>query len=186
MEEILKTDDFNVEQEDLDYMLGNNDVYFLPYLMGERSPHNDVNARGCFIGMRPDTSRKQMTLAVMEGVAFALLDCVEVAKKSGLKITSSKICGGGAKSDIWKKIIANVFGVPLYMPNVEEGPAYGASILAMVGAGEYNSVQDAVEQIVGIKEKIEPKKELVELYAKRYQSFIKLYPALKRCFVENF
>lgn len=186
MEEILKTDDFNVEQEDLDYMLGNNDVYFLPYLMGERSPHNDVNARGCFIGMRPDTSRKQMTLAVMEGVAFALLDCVEVAKKSGLKITSSKICGGGAKSDIWKKIIANVFGVPLYMPNVEEGPAYGASILAMVGAGEYNSVQDAVEQIVGIKEKIEPKKEWVELYAKRYQSFIKLYPALKKCFVENF
>ncbi|MBQ1269346.1 MAG: xylulokinase, partial [Clostridia bacterium] len=144
MEQVLQTDNFAAEQEGLEPLLGENDVYFLPYLMGERSPHNDVNARGCFIGMSPDTSRKQLTLAVMEGVAFALRDCLEVAKANGLRIAATKICGGGAKSGIWKKVISNVFGVPVYALSVEEGPAYGAAILAMVGAKEYATVNDAV------------------------------------------
>ena len=164
MEEILQTKDFSLEQEDLEQLLGENDVLFLPYLMGERSPHNDVNARGCFIGMRANTTRKQMTLAVMEGVAFALRDCIEVAKKSGLKIQATKICGGGAKSDIWKKIIANVFGMPVYALSVEEGPAYGAAILAMVGAKEYSCVQEAAANFVKTKETIQPTPNLIEKY----------------------
>ena len=182
MEEILQTKDFAAEQEDLDSLLGKNDVFFLPYLMGERSPHNDVNARGCFIGMRPDTARKEMTLAVMEGVAFALRDCVEVAKSSGLRIESTKICGGGAKSGIWKKVIANVFGVPVYALNVEEGPAYGAAILAMVGAGEYESVDSAVEKFVQVKDAVEPSSELIAEYEQKYAKFRKFYPALKNVF----
>ena len=182
MEEILQTKDFVGEQEDLDGLLGKNDVFFLPYLMGERSPHNDVNARGCFIGMRPNTTRKEMTLAVMEGVAFALRDCVEVAKSSGLRIDSTKICGGGAKSDVWKKVIANVFGIPVYALKVEEGPAYGAAILAMVGAGEYETVEAAVEKFVQVQDAVQPSAELTADYERRYEKFRKFYPALKNVF----
>ncbi|MBR2023314.1 MAG: xylulokinase [Clostridia bacterium] len=178
-EEILKTTDFAKEQEGLEEYLGDNDVYFLPYLMGERSPHNDVNAKGCFIGMRMDTTRQQMTLAVMEGVAFALRDCVEVAKANGLEINSTKICGGGAKSDVWKKVISNVLGIPVYALSVEEGPAYGAAILAMVGANEYATVQEAVEKFVTTKDAVFPDKSLTKNYEEKYRRFQKLYPALK-------
>ena len=182
MEEILRTADFAKEQEGLETLLGKNDVYFLPYLMGERSPHNDVNASGCFIGMRPNTTRAQMTLAVMEGVAYALRDCMEVTKASGLKIDGAKICGGGAKSGIWKKVLANVFGVPMSVLNVEEGPAYGAAILAMVGAGEYATVNQATEKLVKIKEMVSPDYCLAEKYDKKYRAFAGLYSALKETF----
>lgn len=182
LENILQTDDYNVEQEGLDGYLGQNTVFFLPYLMGERSPHNDVNAKGAFIGMRPDTTRQQMSLSVMEGVAFALRDCIEIAKSGNLKIKSTKICGGGAKSRVWKTIIANVFGVPVSVLNVEEGPAYGAAILAMVGANEYLSIDDAVNNIVSIKETILPTADLTEKYEQKYLKFKKLYPALKNVF----
>lgn len=182
MEAILQTKNFTEEQENLEELLGENDVYFLPYLMGERSPHNDVNARGCFIGMRPNTTRKQMTLAIMEGVAFALRDCVEVAKASGLRINSTKICGGGAKSEIWKKIISNVFGVPVYALSIEEGPAYGASILAMVGAEEYETVNDAVNALVSRNDAIMPSQALTAKYELQYLHFKKLYPVMKGIF----
>ena len=182
MEEILQTKDFAKEQEGLEDGLGENEVYFLPYLMGERSPHNDVNARGCFIGMRPDTTRAQMTLAVMEGVAFALRDCLEVAKTSGLSIECTKICGGGAKSLIWKKIIANAFGFPVCVLAAEEGPAYGAAILAMVGAKEYPSIDVAAQSMITVKEVLFPTQALVEKYEKRYAKFRQLYPALKNVF----
>ena len=182
MEEILQTNNFIAEQEGLEELLGKNDVFFLPYLMGERSPHNDVNARGCFIGMRPDTTRKEMTLAVMEGVAFALRDCIEVAKTSGLKIANTKICGGGAKSVVWKKIISNVFGIPVSSLQAEEGPAYGAIILAMVGAGEYENVECACDHIIEKKETINPCRSMVEKYQIKYEIFKQMYPALKSVF----
>ena len=121
MDDILKTTAYSDEQQGID-VLGENHVYFLPYLMGERSPHNDADARGAFIGMSMDTSRKDMTQAVMEGVAFGLRDSLEVARKLGIKIDSSKICGGGAKSPLWKKIIANVMNLKLEIMDSEEGP----------------------------------------------------------------
>lgn len=182
MEEILQTKNFEEEQEKLEELLGENDVYFLPYLMGERSPHNDVNARGCFIGMRPDTTRRQMTLAVMEGVAFALRDCVEVAKANGLQIDGTKICGGGAKSEIWKKIIVNVFGVPVYTLSVEEGPAYGAAILAMVGVGEYQTIEQATSELIQMRAGVLPDENISEKYNQRYSIFKDLYSALKSTF----
>lgn len=183
-EQILGTKNFAAEQDGLEKFLGKNDVFFLPYLMGERSQHNDVSARGAFLGMRPDTTRKQMTLAVMEGVAFALRDCMEVAKKSGLTIEKTKICGGGAKSEIWKKIIANVFGIPVSTLCVEEGPAYGAAILAMVGAGEYEDVERATSAIVQVKETVYPDAVLTAAYDKKYQIFKQAYPALKDVFAQ--
>ena len=106
--EILKNDKYEEEQADItDDMLGKNEVFFLPYLMGERSPINDTNATGMFIGLRPNTSRKDMILAILEGVAFAIRDNVEVAKKLGINIEKSTVCGGGAKSKLWMKILAN-------------------------------------------------------------------------------
>ena len=184
VEDILGTCDFANEEKNLDKLLGENGTYFLPYLMGERSPHNDVCARGAFIGMRPDTTREHMVLAVLEGVAFALRDCVEIAKASGVKIDATKICGGGGKSKIWRKIVANVLGIPVLRPQIEEGPSYGGAILAMVGCGEYASVLEATNALIKTKDVTEPTPELVEKYNKKYEAFTKLYPALKAVYKE--
>ena len=181
-DKILQTTDYAKEQEGLEEYLGKNDVYFLPYLMGERSPHNDVNARGAFIGMRPDTTRKQMTLAVLEGVTFALRDCLEAAKKNGIEVNKTKLCGGGAKSPLWRKIVANVMNMPVEIPQTEQGPSYGGAMLAMVGCGEYKTVKDASQAIVKVKETVYPETETAQKYEARYQIFKSLYPALNDVF----
>ncbi len=179
---ILDTTDYRKEQEELDSLLGKNEVFFLPYLMGERSPHNDVNAKGAFIGLRPTVSRGHLTLAVMEGVAFALKDCVEIAKQNGLDIPSTRICGGGAKSKLWRQIISNVLGIPVEVPSIEEGPSYGGAMLAMVASGVYESVQEAADCILSVSEVVYPDENTVSLYAEKYERFTKLYPALKEVF----
>lgn len=183
MEEILKTKDFAKEQSDIDN-LGENNVFFLPYLMGERSPHNDPDAAGTFIGMRMDTKREDMTLAIFEGVTFALRDSLEVARSLGIKIDRTMICGGGAKSPLWKRLVANILNVEVEVPVSEEGPGFGAAILAAVGCGEYESVEKAAKSIIKIKEKIKPEADLVVKYEEKYQKFKKIYPALKDVFKE--
>ncbi len=182
MENILGTDDFDAEQTGLEQKLGKNDIFFLPYLMGERSPHNDVNARGAFIGMRPHTSRGDMTLAVLEGVAFALKDCVEAAKGCGVDIKRTRICGGGSKSSLWRRIVADVLNIPVEVPETEEGPAYGAAMLAMTTCGVYNSADEAASAMNGVKEITYPDTGIAELYKDRYDIFVKMYPALKDVF----
>lgn len=179
---ILQSTDYKKEEAGLDDFLGKNDVCFLPYLMGERSPHNDVTARGAFIGMRPDTTRGMMTLAMLEGVTFALRDCLEAAKKNGAVIPRTKLCGGGAKSKLWRKIVANVMNLPVDIPQTEQGPGFGAAMLAMVGCGEYQTVQEAVEAIVRVKETVLPDSDIAAQYEERYRHFTKLYPALKGLF----
>ena len=183
MEDILKTEDFVGEQQGIDN-LGENKVFFLPYLMGERSPHNDPFARGSFIGMSMDTRREDMTLAILEGVTFALRDSLEVARSLGIEIKKTMICGGGAKSPLWKKLVANIMNVEVEVPVSEEGPGFGAAILAAVGCGEYDNVEAATKAIIKIKEKIKPEEELVLKYEERYQKFKKIYPALKGIFKE--
>ena len=183
MEEILKTKDFAKEQSNIDN-LGENNVFFLPYLMGERSPHNDPDAAGTFIGMRMDTKREDMTLAVFEGVTFALRDSLEVARSLGIKIEKTMICGGGAKSPLWKRLVANILNVEVDVPMSEEGPGFGAAILAAVGCGEYESVEKAAKSIIKIKEKIKPEADLVVKYEEKYQKFKRIYPALKDVFKE--
>jgi len=183
MEEILKTKDFAKEQSDIDN-LGENNVFFLPYLMGERSPHNDPDAAGTFIGMRMDTKREDMTLAIFEGVTFALRDSLEVARSLGIKIDRTMICGGGAKSPLWKRLVANILNVEVEVPVSEEGPGFGAAILAAVGCGEYESVEKAAKSIIKIKEKIKPEADLVVKYEEKYQKFKRIYPALKDVFKE--
>ena len=179
-EEILRTNDFAAEQAEIsENKLGRNDVFFLPYLMGERSPINDAAARALFFGMRMDTSRADLTQAVLEGVAFALRDSVEVARSIGVKVSSSRLCGGGAKSPLWRRIIANVLNISLQIPAAEEGPGYGGAMLAMVGAGLYPSVSDCADALVQYKETVSPEPTLAALYEERYQTFRKLYPAVK-------
>lgn len=181
MEEILHTSNFDKEQKDLERNLGKNHVFFLPYLMGERSPHNDANARGTFIGMSLDTKRSDLTLAVLEGVAFALRDSVEIARKLEIRIERTKVCGGGAKSLLWKRILANVLNMPVDVIENEEGPAMGAAILAAVGCGAFSSVE-ATKNMISVVETIQPEEELVERYQKKYEIFVTLYPQLKGVF----
>ena len=123
-----------------------------------------------------------MTLAVLEGVAFALRDSVELARNSGVKIESTKICGGGAKSEVWRKIVANVLGIPVVRPLIEEGPSYGGAILAMVASGEYSSVSEATSKLVKTKDITYPVAEITEMYNQKYANFKILYPALKNAY----
>ena len=185
MDDIFKTDDYPAEQAPItEDKLGRNRVFFLPYLMGERSPINDTNARGTFTGMSMDTTRADLTQAVLEGVAFAIRDSVEVARSLGIEIKSSKICGGGAKSALWKKIMANVLNVQLQCVASEQGPGLGGAMLAMVACGAYPTVADACNALVSVASTVEPEEELVERYEKRYQQFRKIYPACKELFAD--
>ena len=182
-EEILHTTDYAAQQAAItEDMLGRNDVYFLPYLMGERSPINDTNARGTFMGMRLDTTRQDLVLAVLEGVAFAIRDSFEVAKSLGISIPSTKLCGGGAKSGLWRTVFANVLGIPLELVKTEQGPGYGGAMLAMVGCGQYTSVAAAAEALVEVSQVVDPDPAITARYEDRYQKFRKIYPACKDLF----
>lgn len=180
-EEILKTKDYAAEQAGIS-RLGENQVFYLPYLMGERSPHNNPDARAMFLGMSMDTTREDMTQAVLEGVAFGLRDSFEVAKSLGIRIERTKICGGGAKSILWKKMIANIMGIKVDVIESEEGPALGGAMLAAVGCGEYPDVKTIAEKIVKVVDTIEPEPELTAKYEERYQQFRRIYPTVKGLF----
>ena len=142
MDEIIGTKDYPAEQKPItDDKLGENNVYYLPYLMGERSPHNNPDARALFIGMSMDTTRADMTQAVLEGVAFAIRDSFEVAGDLGINITETKICGGGAKSPLWRKIVANVLNIKVNIIESEEGPGLGGAMVAAVACVYFVSVE---------------------------------------------
>ncbi|MGN0991751.1 MAG: FGGY-family carbohydrate kinase, partial [Candidatus Ventricola sp.] len=183
MDDILGTKDYAGEQAPItDEKLGRNHVYFLPYLMGERSPINDTNARGTFIGMSMDTSRADMTQAVLEGVSFAIRDSVEVAKSLGIPLASSMLCGGGAKSPLWRKILANVLNMPLTIPASEQGPGMGGAMLAMVACGAYDSVEEVCRKLVTVSETVTPDPAIAARYEARYQQFRQIYPALRELY----
>ena len=183
MEDILGSDDYaGLQTQITPDKLGRSHVYFLPYLMGERSPINDTSARGTFIGMTMDTSRADMLQAVLEGVAFAIRDSFEVARSLGIAIPRSMICGGGSKSPLWRQMIADILGIPLDIPVTEQGPGYGGAMLAMVACGVFESVQQAADKLVRVKDTVQPDPERVALYEKRYQQFRQIYPACRELF----
>ena len=181
MEEILNTTEYAAEQAVID-KLGENHVFFLPYLMGERSPHNNPNARATFIGITMDTSRADMTQAVLEGVAFGLRDSFKVIRSLGIDVKTTKSVGGGAKSPLWRKMIANILNVNLEIPAIEEGPSMGGAMLAMVADGTYKDVQEAADAIVKIVATEYPDPELVKKYDECYAKFNELYPTIKPLF----
>jgi len=181
MEDILGDGDYAAEQAKMD-ALGTNPVFFLPYLMGERSPHNDPTARAAFVGMSMDTPRHRMTQAVMEGVLFGLRDSLEVARSQGLTVTASNICGGGARSPLWRAMAANILDLEIRVPAVDEGPALGSAMLAAVGCGEYASVAEAARTLCRTADVILPDPALRERYQERYGIFRRIYPALRETF----
>ena len=183
LENILGTKDYSEEQAAIN-KLGKNHVFFLPYLMGERSPWNDPFARGTFTGITMDTTRADLTQAILEGVAFAVRDMYEFAKKTGVALTSTMICGGGAKSELWRKMICNILNLRVEVPVSEEGPGMGAAMLAMVACGEYSSVEAAAKSIVKVAKSESPDPELVVKYESCYQKFKTIYPAMREVFAK--
>ncbi len=177
LEEIIGNADYTADEASAASAAG--DVIFLPYLSGERSPHNDTTARGAFIGLSATTTRADMSRAIMEGVAFALRDCLEVAKSNGVAPSRATLCGGGAKSRLWRQIVADVLEMPIDILKTEQGPSLGGAVLAMVGAGEYSSVTEASRAIAEIKETVEPNPAAFARYRKLYDSYRRLYPAIK-------
>ena len=159
--------------------LGKNTVFFAPYLSGERCPHNDTAVRGAFFGLSANTSREEMSLAVLEGVAFAFRDCLELCAASGVKITQSTLCGGGAKSTIWRQILCDVLNISLQTVATEQGVSFGASILAMVACGEYASVEQAAKAVVHKNTVAKPSSSEVAAYNEMYKKYKKLFSLLK-------
>ncbi len=183
LEEVLGTKDYRGREAAVDEgQLGRNHVFFLPYLMGERSPINDTDASGMFIGLRPNTTGAEMQLAVLEGVAFAIKDNLRVIEALGISVSRSTLCGGGAKSPLWRKIFSNVLGMELDIPLTEEGPGYGSAMLVMVGCGKYGTVRECADALVKIRETVKPDPALTALYEERYKRFREIYPTVKDLF----
>jgi xylulokinase len=179
-ESIFKTEDYASEQEMIKYEnLGMNRVFFLPYLMGERSPINDPEARGLFFGLGLETKREDLTQAVLEGIGFALRDSLEKAKGMGIDIKESYLTGGGSKSILWRQIIADILGLKLKVFKDSHGPSYGMGMLCLVAGGIYKNVEEAKNKLLTVKETIEPDMEKVGLYNLRYRQYKNLYPAVK-------
>ncbi|MBQ9607486.1 MAG: xylulokinase [Lachnospiraceae bacterium] len=180
IEDILKTDDYAGEQGKItDSMLGNNNIFFMPYLMGERSPYNNPNARAAFIGMSMDSTRTDMLQAVMEGITFGIRDSYEVARALGIDVKRTRICGGGAKGDLPKKMMADILNIDVDVPANDQGPSMGGAILAAVAAGEYATVEEAANKIVKMEGTMHPDPEIAARYEEKYQRYRKLYPLLK-------
>ena len=181
MDDILADSGYDAMQAQMK-RLGENRVYFLPYLMGERSPHNDPDARGVFFGMTMDTTRVDLSQAVLEGVMFAHRDMYEVARESGIRPARTMICGGGSKSRLWRRLAANILDLPVDVPVCEEGPAMGAAMLALTACGAFRNIDEACRAVVRVRETVEPEETLVRQYEEHYQKFRTLYPAMKPLF----
>ena len=180
IEDILETRDYDLEQKGISITnLGGNKVYYLPYITGERTPHNDPFAKGAFVGMSSATRRADMTQAVLEGVAFSLRDSLEVVRQLGIDVKTARIISGGAKSPLWCRIIADVLNVNVEKINSQEGSALGAAILAMVGDGAYPSVEAACGSLISVTERFLPDPAVVAKYDEKYRVFMKLYQDLK-------
>ena len=153
---------------------------FLPYLQGERTPHADPDARGSFTGLSLRHDRGALVRAVLEGVAYGLRDSLELLRELGVEPTVGRVSGGGARSELWLKIVASVLGIPLERTAVEEGAAYGAALLGGVAAGVFADAHEAVAACVRVRDTVEPDPEWSRVYDEGYARFRSLYPALRR------
>jgi len=162
--------------------VGSEGLLFLPYLTGERTPYPDPQARGAFVGLTVRHTKAHLARAVLEGVAFGLRDSLEILKSMNVSIGNVRASGGGARSELWRQIQADVFRFPLSTINVDEGPALGVALLAGVGAGIYNSVEEACSTVIKTVSQTEVFAENAEVYEKYYGVYGSLYPALREQF----
>lgn len=185
-QEALQIDDVTLlTAEALSATAAEEGLFFLPYLMGERTPYADPHARGSFIGMTATTTRSMLTRAVLEGVAFGLKDSLDILTSMSVPIKRIRLIGGGAKSPLWRQIVADVFGFPIESINTEQGGALGAAILAAVGAGAYASVEDACEQIIKTTDTVQPDVNRHQMYLAKHLRYKELYQCLAQWFKQT-
>lgn len=158
---------------------GCDGVIYLPYLMGERTPHLDANARGVFFGLSAKHWKSHMLRSVLEGVVYSLRDCLEIIKGMGIDINEIRASGGGSKSKLWRQMQADIFGHDIHTVNSSEGSALGVALLAGVGAGLYNSVPEACVATIKLKDKLTANMQLHTEYDKYYSIYKNLYTSLK-------
>ncbi|MFQ5795670.1 MAG: xylulokinase [Candidatus Bipolaricaulia bacterium] len=176
----------HLDEEAAAVPVGSEGLLFLPYLNGERTPHRDGRARGVFFGLSPRHGRGHFVRAILEGVAFGLRDSLELLKALGVQIEQVRITGGGARSPLWRQIQADVFNTEVVTTGTDEGPAFGAALLAGVGTGVYRDVAEAVQETVKLADRIEPIPKHVRIYDALYPVYRSLYPALKDAYQETF
>jgi xylulokinase len=164
--------------------IGSDRLLYLPYLMGERTPHLDPNARGVFFGLSAIHTKTHMLRAVMEGVAYSLRDCTEVFREMGIASDDMAACGGGGSSPLWRQMLADLYDCPVKTVKSKQGPALGVAILALVACGAYKSVPEAAKAIVAVDKVCDPIKENVPVYDKYYKLYDKIYPSLKENFAD--
>ncbi|OGO76934.1 MAG: xylulokinase [Clostridiales bacterium GWB2_37_7] len=162
--------------------VGSNGIIFLPYLMGERTPHNDPNAKGVIYGLNITHKRGDITRAILEGVCYGLRDSLEILKSLSVPIEEVRVSGGGSKSPLWRQILSDIFNLKVKVINSKEGPAYGAAILAAVGCGLFGTVDEACKSLIKVTDTIEPIEDNVRKYNEIYPVFTELYPILKNSF----
>ncbi|WP_434640012.1 xylulokinase [Thermoanaerobacterium thermosaccharolyticum] len=163
---------------------GSDGLVFLPYLMGERTPYSDPYAKGSFVGLSITHNRGHMTRSILEGVAFGLRDSLELIKDLNIPVNEVRVSGGGAKSKLWRQILADIFNVRIDMINATEGPSYGAAIMASVGYGLFKDVDEACSKLIKVTDSVYPMQENVEKYNKLYPIYVSLYSKLKGTFEE--
>jgi len=165
--------------EAADAPAGAEGLYWMPYLMGERTPHLDSRARGGWIGLTAGHTRGHMVRSLIEGVSYSLKDCLEIVESLGVSVAEVRASGGGAKSPFWRDVLAGVFAKTITTLETQEGSAYGAALLAMAGAGPYASVEEACTATIREADRVEPQTDLSAAYQQSYPVFRDLYPALK-------
>jgi xylulokinase len=163
---------------------GSQGLQWLPYLMGERTPHLDAMARGGWVGLTAKHRRADLIRSLIEGVSYSQKDCLDIVESLGVAVGSVRASGGGAKSPFWRQILADVFAKPVVTLASQEGSALGAALLAMVGTGEYASVPEVCAAVVREQARVEPEAATVAVYAAGHRVFQSLYPALRAAFRE--
>jgi xylulokinase len=158
---------------------GSQGLFWLPYLMGERTPHLDATARGGWIGMTARHTRADLIRSLIEGVSYSQKDCLDIIEKLGVPISSVRISGGGARSPFWRQLLADILGKPVVTLETQEGSAYGAALLALVGTGAFASVPEVCRAAIREVETIEPDAKRASDYAERHAIYQSLYPALQ-------
>ena len=173
-----------INEEAIAVAAGSDGLFFLPYLAGERTPHADPNARGCFIGLTNKHTRGHMARSVMEGVAFSLRESLHILQELQVPVKEIRVSGGGAKSPLWKQILADTFGQKACTINAEQGPAYGVALLAAVGNGAYKNIEEACKATIQVVDKISPQKPSQKKYDAAFPVYQRLYASLKNSFAE--
>ncbi len=163
---------------------GAENLFFLPYLTGERCPHADPAARGCFIGLTPRHGQAHLIRAVLEGITFGMREQVAILRSLGIPIEQVRASGGGARSDFWRRLQADMYQAPVVTIHVSEGAALGAAILAGVGAGLWSSVPEATAQIIRVRRRNNPHERRAKFYDAHYRKYAGLYPALRASFAD--